>query len=132
MAKLTIEIDMDDPQETWDALYRRIEQFGEESSDQPDQPAKPAANQATYDLLLDPERAFGDVGDFFAVFGGRLTADTDARAGRCAASPLTAEGSCFQAARRACRSHCDRPLRALSAPGSWRRSNRAFGGFDRS
>lgn len=71
MAKLTIEIDMDDPQETWDALYRRIEQFGEESSDQPGQPAKPAAQQVTYDLLLDPERAFGDVGDFFAVFGSQ-------------------------------------------------------------
>ena len=70
MAKLTIEIDMDDPQETWDALYRRIEQFGEESTDQaPVQPAAPVAQPVTYDLLLDPERAFGDVGDFFAVFG---------------------------------------------------------------
>ena len=71
MAKLTIEIDMDDPQETWDALYRRIEQFEEESSDQPGHPAKPSGNQITYDLLLDPERAFGDVGDFFAVFGSQ-------------------------------------------------------------
>ncbi len=70
MAKLTIEIDMDDPQETWDALYRRIEAFGEET----DGDSKPAATQAaspvTYDLLLDPERAFGDVSDFFAVFSG--------------------------------------------------------------
>ena len=71
MAKLTIEIDMDDPQETWDALYRRIEQFGEESSEQPVQPTTPAQQQVTYDLLLDPERAFGDVGDFFAVFGNQ-------------------------------------------------------------
>ena len=29
MAKLTIEIDMDDSQETWEALYRRIEAHGE-------------------------------------------------------------------------------------------------------
>ena len=71
MAKLTIEIDMDDPQETWDALYRRIEQFGEESTEQPAQPTAPAQQQATYDLLLDQERAFGAVGDFFAVFGNR-------------------------------------------------------------
>ena len=28
MAKLTVEIDMEDPQETWDALYRRIEKHG--------------------------------------------------------------------------------------------------------
>ena len=52
MAKLTIEIDMDDPQETWDALYRRIEQFGEESTEQPAQPTAPAQQQATYDLSL--------------------------------------------------------------------------------
>ncbi|MCR9098131.1 MAG: hypothetical protein NXI30_28250 [bacterium] len=71
MAKLTIEIDMDDPQETWDALYRRIEQFGEESTDQPTQPAAPVTPPVTYDLLLDPERAFGDVSDFFAVFGSQ-------------------------------------------------------------
>ena len=71
MAKLTIEIDMDDPQETWDALYRRIEQFGEEPTEQPVQPATPVQPQMTYDLLLDPERAFGDVGDFFAVFGNQ-------------------------------------------------------------
>ena len=31
MAKLTIEIDMDDPQEIWDALYRRIEEFIEDT-----------------------------------------------------------------------------------------------------
>ena len=37
MAKLTIEIDMEDPQETWDALYRRIEQFGE-SDEKPKSP----------------------------------------------------------------------------------------------
>ncbi len=71
MAKLTIEIDMDDPQETWDALYRRIEQFGEEPTEQPTQPATPVAQPLTYDLLLDPERAFADVGDFFAVFGSQ-------------------------------------------------------------
>ena len=29
MAKLTIEIDLDDSQEAWDALYRRIEEFGD-------------------------------------------------------------------------------------------------------
>ena len=33
MAKLTIEIDMEDSQETWDDLYRRIEEFGQEKSD---------------------------------------------------------------------------------------------------
>lgn len=70
MAKLTIEIDMDDPQETWDALYRRIEAFGEEPADRPAKPAHPVAPPATYDLLLDPERAFGDVADFFAAFSG--------------------------------------------------------------
>ncbi|MCA9502936.1 MAG: hypothetical protein H6748_07010 [Spirochaetaceae bacterium] len=53
MAKLTIEIDMEDPQEAWDALYRRIEEFGEES-ETPGVP--PAAQPVTYDLLLDPER----------------------------------------------------------------------------
>ena len=76
MAKLTIEIDMDDPQETWDALYRRIEQFGEESAEThaktDDATATaPGVQPVTYDLLLDPERAFGDVGDFFAVFGNQ-------------------------------------------------------------
>ena len=64
MAKLTIEIDMEDPQETWDALYRRIEEFD-------DQPAsdksKPALIPLTYDLLLDPERTNGSVSDFFAA-----------------------------------------------------------------
>ena len=76
MAKLTIEIDMEDPQETWDALYRRIEQFGEEPAEASAKTAEataavPGATPATYDLLLDPERAFGDVGDFFAVFGNQ-------------------------------------------------------------
>lgn len=72
MAKLTIEIDMNDPQEAWDALYRRIEEFGDEPDD-----AVPTENKVvlptpvTYDLLLDPERAFGDLGDFFAVLTGR-------------------------------------------------------------
>ncbi len=72
MAKLTIEIDLDDPQEAWDALYRRIEEFGDEA--EPAGPAKDPAshpNPVTYDLLLDPERAFGDLGDFFAVLTGR-------------------------------------------------------------
>ena len=76
MAKLTIEIDMDDSQETWEALYRRIEQFSEEA-DPSGEPATantttmPGAKPVTYDLLLDPERAFGDVSDFFAVFSGQ-------------------------------------------------------------
>jgi len=68
MAKLTIEIDMNDPQEAWDALYRRIEEFGDETDDS--SPAKEPGvlpTPVTYDLLLDPERAFGDLGDFFAV-----------------------------------------------------------------
>ena len=69
MAKLTIEIDMDDPQASWDALFRRIEKIGdsEEESKEP----KPNPSPATYDLLLDPERAFGEVGDFFAVLTGQ-------------------------------------------------------------
>ena len=72
MAKLTIEIDMDDSQETWDALYRRIESFGDSAEGEAERPSSgPVAPQMTYDLLLDPERAFGDVGDFFAMFGGR-------------------------------------------------------------
>jgi hypothetical protein len=71
MAKLTIEIDMDDSQETWDALYRRIEQHDGESEEEKSKPPGPGLTPATYDLLLDPERAFGDVGDFFAVFTGR-------------------------------------------------------------
>lgn len=67
MAKLTIEIDMDDTQESWDALYRRIEQ----SSDSDEKPQDPAPKgPATYDLLLDPERAFGDVAGFLAVLTG--------------------------------------------------------------
>lgn len=71
MAKLTIEIDMEDPQETWDALYRRIEEFGRQPEDESPKRPGPAATPVTYDLLLDPERAFGDVSDFFAVFSGR-------------------------------------------------------------
>lgn len=69
MAKLTIEIDMEDPQETWDDLYRRIEKF-DDSDDIPQKPS-PSPSPVTYDLLLDPERAFGEVGDFFAVLTGR-------------------------------------------------------------
>lgn len=71
MAKLTIEIDMDDPQEIWDALYRRIEEFAEDPADEPKRPTSPTGSPVTYDLLLDPERAFGEMGDFFAVFSGR-------------------------------------------------------------
>ena len=70
MAKLTIEIDMEDPQESWDALYRRIEEFSEEPPQKP-QTSPPPTNPMTYDLLLDPERAFGDVGDFFTVLTGQ-------------------------------------------------------------
>lgn len=70
MAKLTIEIDMDDTQESWDELYRRIEQ----SSDADEKPQKPAptpnTSPVTYDLLLDPERAFGEAGDIFAILAG--------------------------------------------------------------
>ncbi len=69
MAKLTIEIDMDDTQDSWDALYRRIEEFGD--SDEKQKNPAPNANPVTYDLLLDPERAFGEVGDFFAVLTGQ-------------------------------------------------------------
>lgn len=68
MAKLTIEIDMEDPQETWDALYRRIEEFGQEKDDKQQ---GPMPSPATYDLLLDPDHNFGEVGDFFAVFRGQ-------------------------------------------------------------
>ena len=71
MAKLTIEIDMDDPQETWDALYRRIEEFAEEPAPDPPKLPSSGAIPATYDLLLDPEQAFGEMGDFFALFTGR-------------------------------------------------------------
>ena len=68
MAKLTIEIDMDDTQETWDDLYRRIEEFGhDENEEQKDSVTAPA----TYDLLLDPDHNFGEVSDFFAVFRGQ-------------------------------------------------------------
>ncbi len=68
MAKLTIEIDMEDTQESWDALYRRIEK-STESDEKPQKPA-PSTSPVTYDLLLDPERAFGEAGDFFAVLTG--------------------------------------------------------------
>jgi hypothetical protein len=72
MAKLTIEIDMDDSQDTWDALYRQIEEFGTDAGEATPKPSpNPTASPATYDLLLDPERAFGDVGDFYAVLTGR-------------------------------------------------------------
>ena len=67
MAKVTIEIDMDDPQETWDALYLRIEAFGEEL----DAESGPPTTPATYDLLLDPDPALGDARDFFATFTGQ-------------------------------------------------------------
>jgi hypothetical protein len=69
MAKLTIEIDMDDSQETWDALYRRIEEFGDEKDDK--KGPKPVASPTTYDLLLDPDHNFGEGGDYFAVYTGR-------------------------------------------------------------
>lgn len=72
MAKLTIEIDMNDPQEAWDALYRRIEEFGDETDESsPTKEPGVLPTPVTYDLLLDPERAFGDLGDFFAVLTGR-------------------------------------------------------------
>jgi hypothetical protein len=71
MAKLTIEIDMDDTQESWDALFRRIEQ-SDDADEKPQSPApKPSTSPVTYDLLLDPERAFGEVGDIFAILAGR-------------------------------------------------------------
>jgi hypothetical protein len=70
MAKLTIEIDMEDPQEIWDALYRRIEEFGEEPAEDPSRPKAPNATPVTYDLLLDPERMGSSMGDFFAMFTG--------------------------------------------------------------
>jgi len=70
MAKLTIEIDMDDPQEIWEALYRRIEQFAEEES-APGASKPGAASPVTYDVLFDPERRFGEAGDFFSVFSGQ-------------------------------------------------------------
>jgi hypothetical protein len=69
MAKLTIEIDLEDPQESWEALYRRIEQFEpeREHSKKPTSAAAPA----TYDLLLDPDHNLGELSDFFAVFSSR-------------------------------------------------------------
>ncbi len=74
MAKLTIEIDMDDPQEVWDALYQRIEDFDtSELEDDGSPKSKDMKNSrsmlpATYDLLLDPEQAFGDAHTFFGIF----------------------------------------------------------------
>ena len=71
MAKLTIEIDMDDPQEVWDALYRRIEDFDTPEFEEAGSPnSKKPKNTlpATYDLLLDPEQAFGDAHTFFGIF----------------------------------------------------------------
>ncbi len=73
MAKITIEIDMEDTQESWNALYRRIEEFddaAEKSAGKKPGPV-PNSNHVTYDLLLDPERTYGDVGDFFAVLTGQ-------------------------------------------------------------
>ncbi|MBJ18999.1 MAG: hypothetical protein GY910_06045 [bacterium] len=67
MAKLTIEIDMEDPQETWDALYRRIEEFDDRPADERSRPPGPSAIPVTYDLLLDPERIHGSAGDLFAA-----------------------------------------------------------------
>lgn len=71
MAKLTIEIDMDDPQEVWDALYQRIEDFDfsqlEEDGTSPKPPAQTTL-PATYDLLLDPDQVFGDAApNFFGI-----------------------------------------------------------------
>jgi hypothetical protein len=71
MAKLTVEIDMDDSQDAWDALYRRIEEFGDEEPDEKKKRPAPGSPPTTYDLLLDPERSFGEVGDFFAVLTNR-------------------------------------------------------------
>lgn len=65
MPKLTIEIDMEDTQEAWDALYRRIEKFAD--SDEKPQSATQSASPLTYDLLLDPERTLGKIGDYFGV-----------------------------------------------------------------
>lgn len=77
MAKLTIEVDMDDSQETWEALYRRIEAYGESAEGEAGRPAYgPVVPQMTYDLLLDPERAFGDVSDFFGAIGGNRSGNT--------------------------------------------------------
>ena len=68
MAKLTIEIDMDDPQEVWDALYRRIEDFEPSGLEDAGSSKKQNSLPATYDLLLDPEHAFGDPQTFFGIF----------------------------------------------------------------
>ena len=77
MAKLTIEIDMDDSQETWEALYRRIEAYGESAEGEAGRPTSgPVVAQMTYDLLLDPERAFGEVGDFFGTIGSNGSGNT--------------------------------------------------------
>ena len=69
MAKLTIEIDMDDSQENWEALYRRIESFDQEREDS--KKPKSASVPTTYDLLLDPDHNLGEIGDVFAVFSGQ-------------------------------------------------------------
>ncbi len=69
MAKLTIEIDMEDPEENWEALYRRIERFEQERENS--KKPKSASAPATYDLLLDPDHNIGEMGDFFAVFSGQ-------------------------------------------------------------
>ena len=42
------------------------EAFSDEAAAENSPPTPPA----TYDLLLDPERAFADASDFFAVFSG--------------------------------------------------------------
>lgn len=65
MAKLTIEIEIDDTQESWDALYRRIEKSVE--LDAKPQSTISSKTPMTYDLLLDPERAIGEAADFFGV-----------------------------------------------------------------
>lgn len=71
MAKLTIEIDMEDPQEIWDALYRRIEEFGDQQATEDEPESKTIAAHSTYDLLLDPDQDFGDMSDFFSIFTGQ-------------------------------------------------------------
>ncbi len=69
MAKLTIEIDMEDPQENWEALYQRIEKLDQERENS--KKPTPASAPATYDLLLDPDHNVGETGDFFAIFSGQ-------------------------------------------------------------
>ena len=76
MAKLTVEIDMDDSQDSWDDLYRRIEEFAQEKDDKkpgpaPSHDAASTSAPATYDLLLDPDHNFAEASDFFAVFRGQ-------------------------------------------------------------